>query len=82
MPINFDFIIIGGGASGSALVASILLQKEEPATLLIERGANHSVYPQASVRQGYPQIAAMMYEHVKNQGSGHFTGTPRVGRWY
>jgi len=75
MSINFDYIIVGGGASGSALAS--ILSKKGP-TLLIERGANHSAYPQASVRQGYPQIAAMTYEQLKNQGSGHFTGTPNI----
>ena len=75
MSINFDFIIVGGGASGSALAS--ILSKKGP-TLLIERGANHSAYPQASVRQGYPQIASMTYELLKNQGSGHFTGTPNI----
>lgn len=73
--MNYDFIIIGGGSSGAAL-ASILSSKGS--TLLIERGANHTVYPQSAVRQGWPQIAAVGYEMQRNIGSGHWTGTANV----
>ena len=76
MSVNFDFIIVGGGSSGSAL-ASILSQKGS--TLLLERGANHTVYqPQSLVRQGWPQIAALTMEKYQSKDSGHWTGTPRI----
>ena len=69
MAVNYDFIIVGGGSSGSVL-ASTLASKGP--TLLIERGANHSAYPQSSLREGSPQIAALGLEFIKNDGSGHW----------
>ena len=55
MSKNFDYIIVGGGASGSAL-ASVLAKKGT--TLLIEKGANHTFIPQSKVNEGWPpQIA-------------------------
>lgn len=73
--INYDFIVIGSGSSGSAL-ASVLATKGK--TLLIERGANHTSYPQSAYRQGWPQIASLALESIRNEGSGHWTGTPNI----
>lgn len=75
MSKNYDFIVIGSGASGSAL-ASVLATKGP--TLLIERGANHTVYPQSKAKEGYPQIAALVLDKLRNKGSGHWTGTANV----
>jgi len=73
--INYDFIIVGAGSSGSAL-ASVLSTKG--LTLLIERGANHTAYPMSTVRQGWPQIAVQVLEKYKAKGSGHWLGTANV----
>lgn len=72
---SFDFIVVGGGSSGSVLAG--LLATKGP-TLLIERGANHSAYPQSSVRQGWPQIAALLLRGVRHDSSGHWSGTASV----
>ena len=75
MAVNYDFIVVGGGSSGSALASN--LAKKGP-TLLIERGVNHTAYPQSTFRQGWPQIAAVALEPVQNGGSGHWTGTASI----
>ena len=75
MSKNFDYIIVGGGASGSAL-ASVLAKKGT--TLLIERGANHTFYPQSKVNEGWPQIAALAVDVHRIMGSGHWTGTANI----
>ena len=73
--VNYDFIIVGGGSSGSALASK--LAKKGP-TLLIERGANHTAYPQSAVRQGSPQMSSIGLEPIRIEGSGHWTGTANV----
>lgn len=73
--INYDYIIIGSGSAGSAL-ASVLATKGK--TLLIERGANHTSYPQSAYRQGWPQIVSLALESIRNEGSGHWTGTANI----
>uniref|UniRef100_A0A7S3V5X4 ABC transporter domain-containing protein n=1 Tax=Chaetoceros debilis TaxID=122233 RepID=A0A7S3V5X4_9STRA len=75
MAVNYDFIVIGGGSSGSALASNLATKGP---TLLIERGANHTAYPQSSVRQGWPQITAIAWDHIQNRGSGHWTGTANI----
>ena len=75
MSINFDFIIVGGGSSGSVLASE--LASKGP-TLLIERGTNNSAYPQSKLRQGWPQISAIATKQSKNHGSGHWLGTPEI----
>ena len=75
MSINFDFIVIGGGSSGSVLASE--LASKGP-TLLIERGTNHSAYPQSKQRQGFPQISAIATKQSKNHGSGHWLGTADI----
>jgi len=75
MSINFDFIIVGGGSSGSVLASE--LASKGP-TLLIERGTNHSAYPQSKQRQGFPQISAIATKQSKNHGSGHWKGTADI----
>ena len=76
MSKNFDYIIIGGGASGCAL-ASVLASKGT--TLLIEKGANHTAYPQSQVKEGWPQIATLALDPViRNEGSGHWTGVSNI----
>ena len=69
MAVNYDFIVIGGGSSGSALASNLA---SKGLTLLIERGANHTAYPQSIVRQGSPQIAAIALERIRNNRSGHW----------
>jgi len=73
--INYDFIIIGAGSSGSAL-ASVLSKKGS--TLLIERGLNHTAYPQSIARKGWPQITALAFESYQSKGSGHWIGTANI----
>lgn len=73
--VNYDYIVVGSGSSGSAL-ASVLATKGK--TLLIERGANHTSYPQSAYRQGWPQISVLALESVRNEGSGHWTGTANI----
>lgn len=75
MSRNYDYIIVGGGASGCAL-ASALAKKGK--VLLVERGANHTAYPQSKVKAGWPQIAALVVSALRNKGSGHWTGTANV----
>ena len=75
MSRNYDYIIVGGGASGCAL-ASVLSRKGK--VLLVERGANHTAYPQSRVKAGWPQIAALVVDALRNKGSGHWTGTANV----
>ena len=75
MSKNFEYIIVGGGASGSAL-ASVLAKKGT--TLLIEKGANNTFFPQSKVNEGWPQIAVLALDGLKNMGSGHWTGTPNI----
>lgn len=75
MSRNYDYIIVGGGASGCAL-ASALAKKGK--VLLVEKGANHTAYPQSKVKEGWPQIAALVVSALRNKGSGHWTGTANV----
>lgn len=72
---NYDFIVVGGGSSGSVL-ASFLASKGP--TLLIERGANHTSYPQSASRQGWPQIAAVALKQIRHKDSGHWSGSPSI----
>lgn len=72
---NYDYIVVGSGSSGSAL-ASVLATKGS--TLLIERGANHTSFPQSMYRQGWPQIAVLALDRLQIEGSGHWTGTANV----
>ena len=77
MSKNYDFIVVGGGSSGSSLAA--ILASKGP-TLLIERGANHTVYPLSSISQGYPQIwGSGSFDFNRDElGSGHWIGTPNI----
>ena len=49
LALSYDFIVVGGGSSG-ALLARELASKGP--TLLIDRGYNHSMFPQSSVPEG------------------------------
>ena len=51
LALSYDFIVVGGGSSG-ALLARELASKGP--TLLIDRGYNHSMFPQSSVPEGAP----------------------------
>jgi hypothetical protein len=51
LSLSYDFIIVGGGSSG-ALLARELASKGP--TLLIDRGYNHSMFPQSAVPEGAP----------------------------
>ena len=51
LTLSYDFIVVGGGSSG-ALLARELASKGP--TLLIDRGYNHSMFPQSSVPEGAP----------------------------
>ncbi len=73
--VNYDFIVVGGGSSGSALASNLATKGP---TLLIEQGANHTVYPQSAVRQGWPQIAIVGLDPLRNEGSGHWSGTANL----
>ncbi len=51
LALSYDFIVVGGGSSG-ALLARELASKGP--TLLIDRGYNHSMFPQSAVPEGAP----------------------------
>ena len=72
---NYDFIVVGGGSSGSVLASFLALKGP---TLLIERGANHTSYPQSASRHGVPQIAALTLKAIRHQDSGHWSGSPNI----
>ena len=73
--LSYDFIVVGGGSSGSVLAA--VLATKGP-TLLLERGANHSLYPQSQVPEGWPQISAIAWTEVQATDSKQWTGTANV----
>ena len=76
MSVNYDFVVIGGGSGGSALAAT--LSSKGP-TLLIERGANHSAFPQSCyVREAWPQVSTIAMKMLRNEGSGHWSGTANI----
>ena len=57
LSLSYDFIIVGGGSSG-ALLARELASKGP--TLLIDRGYNHSMFPQSVVPEGAPGPPLLM----------------------
>jgi ATP-binding cassette, subfamily G (WHITE), member 2 len=73
--MNFDYIVVGGGSSGSTLAAHLV--KKGP-TLLIERGRHHSSFPQSQAKEGFPQLAALAFTPLRATDSGHWSGTASI----